>query len=209
MRIPSTMLAIAAAVLLVGGCSSGADTPARPEVTVPPAAPASSTSAGPPASPAVAGATPADPSQSTTDLGPAVATRTASHSGYSVTLTLYPVVRSGTTSSVNFTLSAPEGASIAGLQVSDMLTDGDFASSDATGHAADGLSLVDGKNSKLYLVASDGEGKCLCSRDLSRVFLNKNLPVIMYAIFAAPPADITTVDMRIPTFGTIRNVPVQ
>jgi hypothetical protein len=75
--------------------------------------------------------------------------------------------------------------------------------------AAHRPSLVDAKNSKLYLVASDGEGNCLCSRNLSRVFLDKNLSVLMYAIFAAPPVDITTVDMRIPTFGTVRNVPVQ
>ena len=90
-----------------------------------------------------------------------------------------------------------------------MLSDEDYGSSDNTGLAADGLSLVDVKNSKLYLVASDGAGTCLCSRGLSGVFLSRNLPAIFSATFAAPPADITTVDMRIPTFGTVRNVPVQ
>lgn len=218
MRIPSTMVAVGTAVLLLGACDTGEDSPDVPNPTVPPVAPASSPAGGssPAGTPATTGAasqtvqsTPADPRQSMSpDLGQVVATRTSTHSGKPVTLTLYPIVRSGTTSSVNFTLSSPGGGG-GSLQVADMLSDGDFKSSDASAHTADGLSLVDVKNSKLYLVASDGEGTCLCSRDLSGVFLSRNLPAIFSATFAAPPVDITTVDMRIPTFGTVRNVPVQ
>jgi hypothetical protein len=208
MRILPTAIGVASAVLLLSGCGAREDSPATPELTVPPAAPASSAPAHTAAAPTVQ-PTPADPSQSpVTDLGQAVATRTSTHDGAPVTLTLYPVVRSGTTSSVNFTLSSPGGTS-SRLQVADMLSDEDYDSSDGSGHAADGLSLVDVKNSKLYLVASDGAGNCLCSRGLAGVFLSKDLPVIMSATFAAPPADVTTVDMRIPTFGTVKDVPVQ
>ena len=81
--------------------------------------------------------------------------------------------------------------------------------SDSTGDAADGLQLVDGKNAKLYLVASDGQGRCLCSRNLSNLFLDYGNPVPLSASFAAPPADITAVQVRIPGFGTVKNVPVQ
>jgi hypothetical protein len=184
-----------------------------PNPPVPPAAPASSQPAVTPATTAAADPTvqptAADLSQlPITDLGQPVATRTSTHDGAPVTLTLYPVIRSGATSSVNFTLSS-SGRNGGRVQVSDMLSDEDYDSSDNTGLAADGLSLVDVKNSKLYLVASDGAGNCLCSRGLSGVFLGGDLPAVFSATFAAPPVDITTVDMRIPTFGTFKNVPVQ
>jgi hypothetical protein len=218
MRVPPTLAAAVFVVLLLGACGAGKDSAAGPNPTVPPPAPASSYSVGtaPPANPATTTVdgqtgkpTPADPSQSmNTDLGQPVATRSSSSDGVPVTLTMYPVVRSGTTSSVNFTLSST-GEEGGKLQVADMLSDGDYESSDFSGHAADGLSLVDTKNSKLYLVASDGKGTCLCSRQLAGVFLSENLPVVFSATFGAPPSDVTTVDVRIPTFGTVRNVPVQ
>ena len=72
----------------------------------------------------------------------------------------------------------------------------------------DGIQLVDGKHSKLYLVASDGDGTCLCSRGLSAVFLDSGEPLLLSATYAAPPADVTAVDVRVPNFGIITNVPV-
>ena len=75
--------------------------------------------------------------------------------------------------------------------------------------AADGLRLVDGKNAKLYLVASDGNGTCVCTGDLNGVFLEDDVPQLFSATFAAPPGDLTTVDVRVPTFGTVKGVPVQ
>ena len=222
----TVMLALSAAACSLPG--TGSDDPA----TQPPAAPPVTTSAppsdSPPATtespsapvsqsdpsasdqPASAQPTPADPSQPSggDQLGAVVATRTSADGGRKVTLRLYPVQRDGSTSHVNLTLSsAVERTS--GVQVGELLADGDYNASDKSGLAADGIQLVDGKNAKLYLVASDGRGQCPCSRDLSSVFLSLNAPVLFSATFAAPPPDVTQVDVRIPNFGTFKNVPVQ
>ena len=77
------------------------------------------------------------------------------------------------------------------LQVSDMLSD--VTTTHPTTPRRRRALTGGGESSKLYLVASDGECTCLCSRDLSEVFLDDNLPVIMLDTFAAPPADINTV----------------
>lgn len=153
--------------------------------------------------------TPADPSQpgaGTDQLGTPVATRTSAIGGKKAVLTVYPVLRDGTTSHMNFTIAGVTAGDR--VQVASSLSDGNYKAIDFNGDAADGIQLVDGKNSKLYLVASDGAGQCLCSHDLSGVFLQPGAPVVFSATFAAPPADVSAVDVRIPTFGTVKSVPV-
>lgn len=161
-------------------------------------------------SPAPGQPTPADPSASTDGarLGQVVVTRTSASKGQRVEMTLYPVQRDGTVSHLNLTLSSPAEA-VDHVQVAAMLSDNNYEAIDETGFAADGLTLVDGKNSKLYLVASDGQGTCLCSRGLSSVFLQDGALQLFSATFAAPPSDVTTVDVRVPRFGTVKDVPVQ
>ena len=58
-------------------------------------------------------------------------------------------------------------------------------------------------------MASDGKGRCLCSRNLNSMFLDYGNPMLLSASFAAPPADVAAIDVRIPNFGTVKNVPVQ
>ena len=57
-------------------------------------------------------------------------------------------------------------------------------------------------------MASHGQRNCLCSRGLLNVALEGNTPVLLSATFAAPSADVNAVDVRIPSFGTVSNVPV-
>lgn len=121
---------------------------------------------------------------------------------------VYPVQRDGTVSHVNLALSSPVDEDDR-VPVADLLSDENVSAIDEDGSAADGLQLVDGKNAKLYLVASDGQGQCLCSRGLEGVFLSNNLPILISATFAAPPADVSTVDVRVPNFGAVSGVPVQ
>jgi hypothetical protein len=142
----------------------------------------------------------ADPNQ----FGPVTATRTAALDGEKAALSVYSVTRDGSVSHVNLTLRILNDGRV---QVADAFSDGNYDAIDKSGFAADGLQLVDGKNSKLYLVASDGQGQCLCSRDLSGVFADDE-PVVISATFANPPADVTTVDLRIPSFGVVTRVPV-
>lgn len=227
MRTSTTVALVAMLTLTGAGCTlpgvggSSSPPPAAPSASAPASAPASAESTGtvPSASSAASSPTdtgsaasdptPADPSQPSAgdQLGRVVARRTSATNGRTLTLNLYGVERNGATSHVNFTASSPATGGGQG-QVTDLFSDGNFTSIDKEGDAADGLQLVDGKNAKLYLVASDGRGQCLCSRNLSNVFLRNNLPVLFSATFAAPPAGVTQVDVRIPNFGTVKNVPV-
>lgn len=201
---------------LVGGSDEPSDPPpSAPPASAPVSAPASApvpepASQTPSTSATPAGPTPTDPDQpaGADQLGQPVATRESADGGKKVRMTLYPVVRDGSVSHLNLTLSA-SGKGVDRVQVSSLLTDGNPEAGDSSSLTADGLQLVDGKNAKLYLVASDGQGQCLCSRSLSSVFLGDDAPVIISATFAAPPADVTAVDVRVPTFGTVKGVPVQ
>jgi len=214
------VLALSAASCSLPGSGGGDD----PAATAPPAgapasepaasAPASAASPAastPPADPTAAAPTPADPNQPPAgdQLGQVVATRTSASDGDKVVLRLYPVQRDQTTSHVNLTLSSGSASSTDSVSINQMLSDGNSSSSDKSPWTADGLQLVDGKNSKLYLVASDGQGQCVCSRELIAVRLKNGAPVLISGTFAAPPADVTSVDVRIPSFGVVKNVPVQ
>lgn len=212
-------LAVASAIV-VSGCGLGSpDAPASsapasdpPASSAPTTAPAPSASApsasaaapaGPSTAPTAGGAPPAGPDQ----LGTPVATRKSSKDGEEIVVTLYPVVRDGGVSHLNFTL-ASAAAPNKKVQIDSLLSDSDSATGDKGGWAADGLQLIDGKNNKVYLTASDGRGQCLCSRQLIGVYLQDNLPLALSATFAAPPADVSTVDVRVPSFGTVVRVPV-
>jgi hypothetical protein len=202
---------VALAALVLAGCSlpgvgggsptSSAPAPSEPPASAPTGAPATTAPAGQP--------TPADPSASSgaAPLGEAFTTRTSAMGGVKVTLQLYPLQRDGSVSHLNLTLSAPATGTEG--QVTQLLSDSNPKAGDSESDAADGIQVVDGKNSKLYLVASDGNGTCLCSRNLGRTFLTDDLPVLVTATFAAPPADVSTVDVVVPSFGTVKGVPVQ
>jgi hypothetical protein len=204
---------VAVGALALGGCSllSPNSTPSPGPASAPPTASSAPTdppsgSTAPTTAPSTAptaGSTPGAADQ----LGQPVATRKSSDGGHDLVLTLYPLVRSGAVSTVNFTLTSdvPEEDK---FSIGDLLTDGNYQAGDRTPWTADGLQAIDGKNSKVYLVASDGHGSCLCSRSLLNVDLQENKPAVLSATFAAPPADVTTVDLRIPNFGTVARVPV-
>lgn len=219
---------VAAIALAASGCGA----PDTPNQDTPPPTSASDISSGPPATTSSASAGPTSsastaptvspstsptappsstetPGQTTTNqLGQPAATRTSSKDGKKLELNLYPLVRDGAVSHLNLTLSSPVEKTDR-VQVGNVLSDGNYQVNDTSSEAADGLQLLDGKHSKLYLVASDGKGHCVCSNNLFSVTLQDNVPVVLSATFAAPPADVTTVDVRVPNFGTVKSVPVQ
>jgi hypothetical protein len=203
MRRKTVLGLVTVLVLCVAGCSAGKTPAADPPPPVTSGTPSAAPSASTPA-------TPADPSQPSApnQLGEPVVTRSSAADGDKVELALYPVVRDGQVSHVNLVLSVPDEDADR-VQIASLLSDADYSAGDTTGDTADGLQLVDGKNAKLYLVASNGKGRCLCSRNLSNLFLDYGNPVLLSASFAAPPADVTAVQVRIPNFGTVKNVPVQ
>jgi hypothetical protein len=67
---------------------------------------------------------------------------------------------------------------------------------------------VDSARRKVYLPASDGKGNCLCSRDL-KGDLEPGHTYTFYATYAAPPAEVSVLDVSFPQFGTVSRVPVQ
>jgi len=214
MRRRTVLGLVTALVLCAAGCGLGDAPPTEPVPAVtsdPPSTVPSMSTQPTPADPSTSTQpTPADPSQPAgpDQLGEPVVTRTSAADGDKIQLTLYPVVRDGVVSHLNFVLSAPEEEAER-VQIADLLSDANSTSSNFALDAADGLQLVDGKNAKVYLVASDGKGHCLCTRNLNNLYVEYGNPVLMSASFAAPPADVTAIQVRIPNFGTVKNVPVQ
>lgn len=72
------------------------------------------------------------------------------------------------------------------------------------------VSLIDPVNAKRYRVARNGTGEdaqCVCS-DTQGQFLEKGEASTLYAVFAAPPADVTKVNVEMPMIGVITDVPI-
>ncbi len=123
-------------------------------------------------------------------------------------LQVYAIKRSGSLSQLNYSVSVDKSAADK-LQVAGLLSDGNYNAVDKQGDAADGIELMDAKNAKLYQVASNGSGECLCSRDLNSAFIDPGQTMLFSATFAAPPADVQNVDVKVPKFGTVSGVAVR
>lgn len=161
-----------------------------------------------------AGAAPAGPD----DLGEVIATRDVqvSEDGdvIPVRVELYQLRRKDGFVTVNLrmTNTGPEGAGHR-WQIAD-----EFAG-DTPGHTMAGVSLVDRKNRKQYLVArtpGDGAGgagsndqdRYLASLQLASVFVQPGQSVNLYATFGAPPDDVRAVDVVVPSVPVFDNVPL-
>ncbi len=151
-------------------------------------------------------------SDSGKELGDPVKTRTSADTTAKLRLDLYPVERNDSVIQVSFAVTEI-GNSGNGLstnfQVGQTFSDDDGSAVDKTGFAADGIQVIDAKNKKVHLAASDGNGQCLCSRNLSSAFIGLHQTMVFGATFAAPPESVDKVDVVIPRFGTFTGVPVQ
>ena len=124
------------------------------------------------------------------------------------TLAVYPVRRSDTLAVMHFTVAVDPNADD-GIFVFDLFGDADSTTGDASSSTSvDGVRLVDSVRRKVYLPASDGKGNCLCSRDL-KGDLEPGHTYTFYATYAAPPAEVSVLDVSFPQFGTVSRVPVQ
>lgn len=208
-RLRSTHLAAGVALaissLLVSGCGGSGNTAAdKPDRSSTSSASASNQASTGQPSGSASGATP------NADLGDPVASRTTSADGYGLQLKVYPVHRTEDLATLNFTMTVTKAGGSGMFQVATLLADGDFDSSDtASGDTVDGVKMLDSANKKVYLVASDGSGHCLCTRDTSGVFLGMGETRTFSTTYAAPPPDVTSVSLVFPAFGTVTGVPVQ
>ncbi|TYB51209.1 hypothetical protein FXF51_53745 [Nonomuraea sp. PA05] len=72
------------------------------------------------------------------------------------------------------------------------------------------VSLIDPVNAKRYRVARNGTGEeaeCVCSGTQGQ-FLEPEEASTLYAVFAAPPADVTKINVEMPMFGVFTDVPI-
>ena len=72
----------------------------------------------------------------------------------------------------------------------------------------DGINLIDGINGRRYAPARDRFNNCLCDRNIQDLAFSRDRPATLSATFGAPPADVKVVDVVIPRFGTIPDVPL-
>ncbi|MDP4505585.1 hypothetical protein [Nonomuraea turcica] len=108
--------------------------------------------------------------------------------------------RQGRTVSLNWTVTATDGK----VNVHNGL------GTAALDFTVSGVSLIDPVNAKRYRVARNGTGedaKCVCSGTQGQ-FLESGEASTLYAVFAAPPADVTKVNVEMPTIGLFTDVPI-
>lgn len=124
-----------------------------------------------------------------------------------VTAEIYPIERGATTATVNvrFRLTTP---TLTGFRIYQSLSDHKPELSDRGKTAPDGLRLLDTAAGKAYLPATIGTGECLCSPRVNTAFDDVD-DVTVTVAFAAPPATLTHMDLMVPGFGTIADVPLR
>jgi hypothetical protein len=208
-------VALMALPLALAGCGgllgSAGDEPQQPAPSASASAvstSAASTPANGPATPSAGSTAAGTPNGAPTDLGAPAATRDGTADHQKATVAVYAIRRSDTLAVMHFTVTVDPDAED-GIFVFDLFSDGDATTGDGNSSTSvDGVRLVDSARRKVYLAASDGKGKCLCTRDM-RGDLEPGHTYTFYATYAAPPAEVTALDVAFPQFGTVSRVPVQ
>ena len=174
--------------------------PVDPIDPVGPATPAASVPASQPAAPVPV------PSGSASAGDQPVVSRPGSFDKDRVVATLYPVRRTGETASVNLYVAAqdPDGT----FMLLNSLGDGNTETSSKALTSVDGVRLVDPVAKKAYLPAVTSDGQCVCSPDDGATGEVRS-SVWVTVTFAAPPAQLTIINVTVPTFGTFTDVPIR
>jgi hypothetical protein len=192
----AVVFAAGAVALGLAGCSP---TPTPPESSATsPQAPATPPSAAPASAAPTAAPTPRPTEQP-------VAVRPGAFDKTAVNAYIYPVRRSGQTATANVLIRSEDPDKE--FMVSTALGDGNPEVSAQNLGSVDGIRLIDNTAKKAYLPATTGEGVCLCSPtdDAAYAF---NTTMWVTVVFAAPPEATSKVDLLLPVFGTVTDVPV-
>jgi hypothetical protein len=189
------LLALAAALTLAAGCGGDDDAP-----------PASTPAPTESSAEATATATPTP----TVATGP-VAQGEGSADGGRFVFIITELRRSGPTVVLNATVSLAGDSPRDSIQISSAFSDGQFqeledSEANEEGDVFDGVALIDPEGRKKYLVARESTGRCVCSNDLSAAFVQEEAPISLQATLAAPPEDVTTVDVVVPNVKTFTDV---
>jgi hypothetical protein len=119
---------------------------------------------------------------------------------------IYPIERGTRTATVNvrFRLVTPDGI---GFRIYQSLSDHKPELGDRGKTAPDGLRLIDTAAGKAYLPATIGDGQCLCSPRVNNA-LDRVDDLTVTVAFAAPPATLSRMDLMVPGFRTVSDVPL-
>jgi hypothetical protein len=74
--------------------------------------------------------------------------------------------------------------------------------------SASGLYLVDSVQAKRYLPGENPDGDCVCTDGLSGAFADPGQGVVINAAFAAPPPEVTELDLFVPNVQPFMGVQV-
>jgi hypothetical protein len=126
-----------------------------------------------------------------------IASRTASYGVDKVRVDLQSLRRDGELSTL--------ALRVTNLGSDEYSVDHDFG--DVSNYDLSGITLIDGKNSKRYLVGRDSKDRCVCTSTIA-LRIQPRASYNLTATFAAPPADVTSLEVSIPGLGTLNDVPV-
>ncbi|MEU6729435.1 hypothetical protein ABZ917_37530 [Nonomuraea wenchangensis] len=193
-----TIMSMAVVAGLAAGCQLGGSAPAQP---VPSATTTAVSSSGP-----TTADTAAPPTQtqaaSTVPSDKVLASREGTIDDATFKAEITQLARRERFVNLTFTITVLRQDGPLGWQVHNA-----FSAVPSGRPTVDGVFLVDVKNAKKHLVAMDSEGKCVCSR-IGALFLKEDDKAVFSATFAAPPADVSSVDVHIPNVGTLSDVAI-
>jgi len=135
-----------------------------------------------------------------------VAVRPGAIDDVRVKASVYPVRRGDQTVAVNVMIESIESSDT--FNLGSALSDGNPEVASNKSASVDGLRLVDPTNKKAYLPATTGTGSCLCVPADDGVWDYTSM-VWVSVVFAAPPETVSAVDVQIPRFGTVNDVPIR
>ncbi|WP_248960403.1 hypothetical protein [Sphaerisporangium perillae] len=145
---------------------------------------------------------PAEQQSAPAEQGEVIATREVKAGGADLTVQITGLKRQGRLSTLTWTVTNK------GLEKWQMSSDmGDTPG--GLGLTVAGISLVDPVNGKRYTVARTGQyphAKCLCS-DYD-VFTEPDEVLPLHATFAAPPPDVTKINVDLKVLGVFTDVPI-
>ena len=131
-----------------------------------------------------------------------IASRKGSNDGRQLRADIIGLVRQGRTITLNW-------------NVTNLSKDGDWflhnrMSTSTFDYTVSGVTLIDPVNAKRYRVARNGTGEdaeCVCSRTQG-LQVKAEGSVSLYAVFGAPPPDVTKVNVEFPVIGVLTDVPI-
>lgn len=189
---------VALTVALLGACSAGGSD-AEPVPTTTQAEPGSS---GVASGDVDETSSPSAESDDVAGVAEAAVTKEIDYEGGRLRLDVSPVVRSGDLSRVTVTVTA--------LRNPDGEENWSFYPVLSPISTAEDFELLDMEGQQRYLTARDSAGECVCTTNMVSHPLLEGASIEVYAVFAAPPASVETVDLVLPgTAGTIADVPVE